>query len=730
MNFGGISALCFISMNTALYAFGADAGDLLRTADRLADAGNWAAAREPYAQAEQLFRAQGDKRNELYAKFGRLHRDVEAGSYSQVLREVQADLSNPVVQKDPSLKIRALSLKGTIDLNLNTAAAKIDYSEIRDLARSIGDVKWENRAAGELGIIAGLNGDLGTAGVALFGTINKAAELHDLAAQMNFSIWLANGMAVNGMADRALKVLDKAVDAARNDPGAGIPIQLHIARVRALVNLPEGPQRDSGVAQAQKLIDETMASARASNTLGAQAELLNQSGLIAEKRGDLTSAAKYYSQTAEIARKADLPRMEASALYYAAKIYRSQKQLSRAGAAIDTAIEQQNKAQELFDLPLYLAEKAEIETDLHHVAIADRLYVQATALTESLLLNVSSSRVKSSLIETMGAVYLGHFRLALMTLHSAAKAFNIVESARGRSLADTLLSTRTTDSSPAPTPADLEISRIQNQLRRPSNSVADMKRLQTKLDDAYSALVPIEYARDRSEVTKAGKPVPLQVLQNELRPGEALLEYVLTDGDHSYAFEITKAQVRLHPLASRKEIETVAQKFVRAVRSKTDASESARALFDLVVAPALSSRADAVTIVPDGALHFVPFAALRDEKNEFWMNSTSVTSSPSATVFHRLRSVARATTATKPFLGVAFSPGESGSKENNARVASFGEHPMNLKPLPYAQQEVQAAARVFGDSSVLLQGRSRVREFVAGTAARGFQNYSYSGARC
>ena len=59
-----------------------------------------------------------------------------------------------------------------------------------------------------------------------------------LAAQLNFSIWLANGMAVNGLADRAIRVLDKATEAASQNPASGIPIQLHIARIRALVNMP------------------------------------------------------------------------------------------------------------------------------------------------------------------------------------------------------------------------------------------------------------------------------------------------------------------------------------------------------------------------------------------------------------------------------------------------------------------------------------------------------------
>lgn len=169
-----VVALIALDLAVFLRARASDAHDILDRADRLAEAGNWTEARDLYAHAEELFRAQGDRRDELYAKFGRLRWDVQAGSYSRTLKEVEADLKNPIVQADPQLKIRALALKGTIDLNLDTSAAGSDFSQIAEIAGAIGDHKWQNRAAGELGIVAGLNGDVGTAAVALFGAIRKA----------------------------------------------------------------------------------------------------------------------------------------------------------------------------------------------------------------------------------------------------------------------------------------------------------------------------------------------------------------------------------------------------------------------------------------------------------------------------------------------------------------------------------------------------------------------------
>ena len=684
----------------------ADPQQLLRIADQYADAGNWAKARDLYAQAEQGFRSQGDSRNELYAKFGRLHRDLETGSYLGAAQEIEADLKKPVVQNDPALKIHALSLKGTIDLNLNTEAAKDDFEQILTIAKATGDAKWENRAAGELGIIAGINGDVGKAGVALFSAISKAAALHDLAGQMNFSVWLANGMAVNGMADRALQVLDKAMEAANQSADAGIPVQLHIARIRALLNLPDGPQKDAGIAQAQRLIQETLASARKDNTLGAQAELLNQAGLLAQSRDDLANASAYFSETAAVAERAELPRMQASALYALCQVYSAQRQFLRAEHSIDAAIEQQMKAQEALDLPLYLASKAEVEADLHRPSKADALYTQATALVEAMLLNASSSRVKSAMIDTMSSVYLGHFRLVLNTLHSPTKAFVIVEQARGRALADSMMSERKTSGTQAgQTANEIEITRLQNQLRRPSNSEAETKRLSAKLEQAYDASVPFEYARDRQDVLQMSRPVSIKTLQRSLRPDETVIEYVLDNNKNSIAFEITSGNVSVHELPRRDAINKLVHEYLKLIRSKQDSSELASKLFRQIVAPAFSTSAKSVTIIPDGSLHLLPFASLRDEDGEYWIRSVKIASAPSATILQRLRSARESVVPSRPFLGIAFSPTSadaSAIQASGSRSASFGDHPVDLKPLPYAQQEVSAAAQVLGPRSVLL----------------------------
>lgn len=690
-------------------ASSAEPREVLKQADHFANLGNWHKARKLYAEAEQVFHSRGDTRNELYAKFGRLHRDVESGSYADLLREIQADLKNPVVVSDPVLKIRALALKGTIDLNVDTIGAEHDFRQMAAIAKSLGDEKWQNRAAGQLGVVAGINGDLGTAALALRNAIKRASVLDDIAAQVSFSVWLANGMALHGMADRALPILDAALATVRSRPDAGVPVQLYIAKIRALTNLPDKQEKSERRTEAKLLIDQALLYARLNNILGAQTELLNHAGLLARDEHALGEAENYFLETAKVAKQAGLPRMRAEALLHLSELYRDRGRLSQSAHAIDEAIAEQRRAQEPYDLPIYLEQKAKVEARLGHLRSADSVYYQAANLIEAMLVNAPSSLVKSSLIAAMGDVYVNHFKLAITRFHNPAKAFAVLESARGRSLADSLrYSSTTARSGTSVPPAEAEISRIQKVLRETPTSPEEGKRLLAKLDDSYDQLGPIEYRQKRDEMRRLYRPVSLSRIQKSLRPGESLIEYVLDRHEPSYALEIKRASVRVHKLPSRDQIDKLVRAYIAAVKAKGDWAPLARNLYDFVLAPAISGHPTAITIVPDGSLHLVPFAALIDAGDQYVVSSMTVTSAPSATVFHILRTAHGSGTGGRPFLGVAYSeelePASTVASASRAQ-ATFNPQRLKLSPLPYALQEVTAAAEAVGNRSVLLTGK-------------------------
>jgi len=132
---------------------------LLATADYLALLGNWQGARPYFAKAEQIFAQHGDRRNELYAEVSCVQADVEKGSYAEAARYLNQQFSDPTVQGDARLKLRFLTVKGVVDLNTNTVDAEHDWAEALAVAKSLGDITWQTRATGWLGILDFVNGN-------------------------------------------------------------------------------------------------------------------------------------------------------------------------------------------------------------------------------------------------------------------------------------------------------------------------------------------------------------------------------------------------------------------------------------------------------------------------------------------------------------------------------------------------------------------------------------------
>ena len=681
------------------------ASDLLVQADRLAEQGNWSKARPIYANAEAEFQRVGDRRNELYAKLGRLHGDVQAGSYRATREEVVRTLDDRNVQSDPQLKIQALALLGNIDLNGNTAAAEDDWKAVLAEATAAGDKKWQNRANGELGLVAGVNGNTGAAALALFQAITRAYDLGDVASEVHFATWLANGMSVNGMADRALQLIDRASELARKSGYAEMPFQLTIAKIRALLLLPE-PQKERGRQDAKSLIVATLEEAQRNDVLGAQTELLTQAAQLALEDRDYATAEQRLASAVEIARRADLPREEAEALIGLSRLYRETNQPAKAATNIDQGIATLLRVEEAYDLPIFLAEKAQVQSALGALAAADLLYGQATDLVEGLLINAQSSRVKTSMIGAMSDIYIGHFRLAWDRLHNPEKAFQIIESARGRVLLDSIRYSRETEATVTQTSAEKEIVGLQRSLLHESLTASQTRRVLARLDDAYFRLSPIEYTRSRKEVEILRRPpVSLAALRRQLAPQETLVEFVI-DAKTSYALRVTQAGLTIHTLPGRAQIEQMVGQFLSAVKNKRDAGAAGQDLFRRVLAPLVDAQTSSLIIAPDGPLHLLPFGALVEESGATLNQRITIAAVPSATIYFTLRTEPRVASPSRPFLGVAYTQADPADPQvaSNTRGVFDSRGGAGLEPLKFGKEEIVKAANMLGPGSVALFG--------------------------
>jgi len=163
-----------------------NADQILAEADRLALLANWQKAGPLYARAESIYSQRGDDRNALCARIGRERSEVETTSYSEAGRTISGEMKNPLVSHDPRLRLRCLTAKGMIDMNINTPSAKADWTEALAIAKSLNDSVWQERATGWLGILAFIDGNTARAGRMVTEAIVRANLIHDPEGELDF----------------------------------------------------------------------------------------------------------------------------------------------------------------------------------------------------------------------------------------------------------------------------------------------------------------------------------------------------------------------------------------------------------------------------------------------------------------------------------------------------------------------------------------------------------------
>jgi hypothetical protein len=246
---------------------------------------------------------------------------------------------------------------------------------------------------------------------------------------------------------------------------------------------------------------------------------------------------------------------------------------------------------------------------------ADDLYSEATDVIDGLLVNVTRRQLKSSLIATLSDVYMNHFELAATKFSDVSKAYEIIETVRGRALADTLRGkSESLSASPdkISVEAQQEINRIQVALMRQTNR----DERQSLLDELFAqeqllSPAPKTPSPQKSEAHRS-RPVPLRHIQASLDQDEMLLEYVVGES-RSYRLKIMRTGTTVLVIsAGRKRIESLVDDYLRAVRSRETVIDAGQQLFTMLSDPAVeNSPTTRIVVVPDGTLHLLPFDALK-----------------------------------------------------------------------------------------------------------------------
>jgi CHAT domain-containing protein/Tfp pilus assembly protein PilF len=260
----------------------------------------------------------------------------------------------------------------------------------------------------------------------------------------------------------------------------------------------------------------------------------------------------------------------------------------------------------------------------------------AIAALESLRTRLGNPELRAAFLGSRSDIYELHIDI-LMRLAAARPdegferaAFEASETARARSLLDTLRESgagirNRVDPALAARQQDLENrlalkeDRLQALLGRGKGGQAESKALEIESEKIRAELDNLDAEIRRTnpryaDLTHPGAASTVEV-QALLNPGTLLLEYSL-GRERSYLWSVDSTGLRSFVLPRREEIERAARAFQQALSTPAAKGEGRRArlgqtLSRMLLGPVAGELGERrLAIVPDGALHYIPFDVL------------------------------------------------------------------------------------------------------------------------
>jgi LPXTG-motif cell wall-anchored protein len=326
----------------------------------------------------------------------------------------------------------------------------------------------------------------------------------------------------------------------------------------------------------------------------------------------------------------------------------------------------------------------------------------------------------------------------LLEMGRQEDAFGVIERMRARTLTDAL-------GLPRPdVPPDLHarraevalaITRLQRRLMGEGLSAADREAARSKLGRLETEADGIRLQIQQSDPALAGPRHPgfasLEQVRRNLGRDEALLSFQVAPwkdlagdfGGGSWLLASTRAGTRTYQLADRTELRPNIETFngMFAARDGLEAETSA-VLYSKLMQEALAQLPREIrklVIVPDDALHRLPFAALRPEPDkEPLATRFQISLVPSATLWLRWRNE-KTPMSGEPALVFA-DPPAGGEGPAKARAAAFGDR-ASLGALPLARDEGRSVVDHLGGGSLLLVGEEASEARLKSAGTQGFR---------
>ena len=423
-----------------------------------------------------------------------------------------------------------------------------------------------------------------------------------------------------------------------------------------------------------------------------EASTLNNMGFVYFQQGNLTKARDFYQQALNIRQEVgDLPK-EAISRYRLAIIDRKQGNFEQAIQQINRAIE----------------------------------------IIENLRIKVTNQDLRTSFLASKQEYYQFYIDL-LMQLHQQnphqgwdGKALQISERSKARSLLDILAESQgqlTNGIDPKLLAqknllkeqlGNLEEKRIQLLSNPHTYSQKDSidREINALLQQYQPLLEKIRLTNSHYASLTQPQPLNLAKIQHLLDNNTALLEYSLGE-KRSYLWVVQKKSIQSYTLGDRVTIETAVKDFRNSFISPTKRIRrslteiTGKKLSQIILPDIKNLKNKRLLIVADGALQYLPFAALPDlsntkDKQTFLMEKHELISLPSASTLGILRQESQGRKPAKKLLAMLADPVFSINDERLKNVVSKNITPLApdlersaresgvlFDRLPYTQTEAQ-----------------------------------------
>ncbi len=586
-------ALDYYQQSLPLYR---EIGDRSGEANALISIANISSAQRDYRkalefhnQALPLHRQAGDRRGEAAALNNIARAYVSLEDYAKALDFHRQAFSVYRALDDGRGQASALSSAGAIHTLRGEYSQALDsYHQALALYRALGDRRGEAVALNLLGQVYKSLGDY-----------QKSLDFHQQALALHRAAGDRNGEA------GALHNLGAVYVSLGEYRQALDSFNQALALLRAAGNRRSEASTLNGIAAVHTVMDEhqkaldvyqqALPLARAAGNRRGEAAALNNIGRTYFSLGEYPKSLDFHQQALGLIRAAGDRRGEAQMRYNLARAQRARGDLAAARSQVEEAIR----------------------------------------LVESLRHEVSVQEQRASLFASVRNFFELEIDL-LMQQHKqkpsgefVAAALETSERARARGLLELLAEARVDlrqGADPALLERERELQRSlddkaerQTQLlsgrHTPEQAAAAAKEVESLLTEYQQVQAQIRAGSPRYAALTQPKLLSAKEIQQQVPEGDTLLlEYALGE-ERSYLWAVTHDSITSHELPKRAEIEAAARKFYElAKKAEAENAQAAAAAADLsrmLLAPVADRlQSKRLVIVPDGVLHYIPFASL------------------------------------------------------------------------------------------------------------------------